>query len=80
MIDHMTKQKQLALAIRSKAALRDMTQGELADAINMSRSALSARMRGSREFSFTELDAIAQVLSVPLPELVDLVSSGGESR
>lgn len=76
----MKRQKQLALTIRSKMALRDMNQSELAEAIKMSRSALSARLSGTRQFTFADLDAIAEALGVALPELVDLVSSGGESR
>ncbi|WP_158609559.1 helix-turn-helix domain-containing protein [Kocuria soli] len=66
----MTTHKQLALSIRSRMALRDMTQAGLADAIGMGRSALSARMGGSREFTFSELQAIAAALGVSLRDLL----------
>lgn len=66
----MTTQKQLALTIRSRMALRDMTQAGLADAIGMGRSALSARMAGTREFTFSELEAIAAALGVHLRDLL----------
>lgn len=66
----MTTQKQLSLTIRSRIALRDMTQAGLADAIGMGRSALSSRMSGTREFTFSELKAIAAVLHVSLRDLL----------
>lgn len=66
----MTTQKQLTLTIRSRLALRDMTQADLAEAIGMSRTALSARLRGLREFTFSELEAIASALDVSLHGLL----------
>ncbi|WP_061710989.1 helix-turn-helix domain-containing protein [Kocuria palustris] len=66
----MTTQKQLALSIRSRMALRDMTQAGLADAIGMGHSALSARMNGTREFTFADLEAMAGALGVPLRDLL----------
>lgn len=66
----MTTRKRLVLAIRSRMALREMTQARLADEIGMGRSALSARMGGSREFTFSELEAIAAVLGIGLRELL----------
>lgn len=66
----MTAQKQLALTIRSRMVLRDMTQADLADAIGMGRSALSTRMSGGREFTFSELERIARALGVSLRDLL----------
>ena len=66
----MTTRKQLALAIRSRMALREMRQADLADAIDMGPSALSARMNGGREFTFSDLEAIAAALGVSLRDLL----------
>lgn len=72
----MTTRKQLALSIRSRMALRDMTQAELADAIGMSRTALSSRMRGARDFTFSELEAIAAAVGVGLRDLLPADQEG----
>ncbi|MDN5702304.1 MAG: helix-turn-helix domain-containing protein [Micrococcales bacterium] len=47
-----------------------MTQQELAAAAGMAPSALSARLRGTREFRISELEVIAGVLGVTLRDLL----------
>lgn len=66
----MTKQKMLALTIRSRMALREMTQTQLAEQIEMGRTALSARLKGDRDFTYSELEAIADVLGISLRDLL----------
>ena len=65
----MTKQKQVALQIRSRLALKDATQKELGEVLGLSRASLSARMNGHRDFSFTELELIADFLDVQMRDL-----------
>ncbi|MCT1591401.1 helix-turn-helix domain-containing protein [Kocuria palustris] len=66
----MTTRKRLALVIRSRMALCEMTQARLAEQINMGRSSLSARLSGERDFSYSELESVAQALSVSLRDLL----------
>jgi len=47
-----------------------MTQQELAAAAGMAPSALSARLRGVREFRISEVEEIANVLGVSLLDLL----------
>jgi len=65
----MTKQKQVALQIRSRLALKDATQKELGEVLGLSRASLSARMNGHRDFSCTELELIADFLDVQMRDL-----------
>ncbi|ALB03545.1 MULTISPECIES: helix-turn-helix transcriptional regulator [Kocuria] len=66
----MTKQKRLALAIRSRMAFCEMTQAQLAARIEMGRTSLSARLNGDREFSYSELESVAQALDLSLRDLL----------
>jgi transcriptional regulator with XRE-family HTH domain len=66
----MKTQKQLALQIRSRLALRDMTQKQLGEALGLGHAAMSARMNGHKDFSFTELAKTAEVLGVSLRDLL----------
>ncbi|KUG52745.1 MULTISPECIES: helix-turn-helix domain-containing protein [Kocuria] len=66
----MTKQKQLALQIRSRLALRDMTQKQLGEALGLGHAAVSARMNGHKDFTYTELMKTAEVLGVSLRDLL----------
>lgn len=62
--------KALSLNIRERLVRLEMTQGQLAAAVGMTPTALSARMRGEREFRLSEMAAIAEALEVELPDLV----------
>ena len=66
----MTVAKALSLRIRERLVRLEMTQGRLAELIGMTPTALSARMRGEREFRLSEIATIADVLQVTLVELV----------
>lgn len=74
----MTTQKQLVLQIRSRLALRDMTQKQLGEALGIGHAAMSARMNGRKDFSFSELEKTAEVLGVSLRDL--LVFEGEEGQ
>ncbi|MDH5152025.1 helix-turn-helix domain-containing protein [Kocuria palustris] len=66
----MTTQKQLALQIRSRLALRDMTQRQLGEALGFGHAAVSARTNGHKDFTYTELIKTAEVLGVSLRDLL----------
>ena len=68
--DAMKTQKQLALQIRSRLALRDMTQKQLGEALGLGHAAVSARMNGHKDFTYTELMKTAEVLGVSLRDLL----------
>lgn len=74
----MTRQKQLTLQIRSRLALAEKSLGQLSEALELSRTAVSARMNGHRDFTFTELEQVADFLEVPLRDLVDFEAEEGE--
>lgn len=65
----MTKQRLMCLQIRSRLALQDKTQKELGEALGLSRASLSARINGHRDFSFSELEAVADFLGVAMADL-----------
>ena len=66
----MTVEKAVAINIRERLVRRDMTQGQLATAAGMTPTALSARLRGEREFRLSELHAISEALGVRLADLM----------
>lgn len=65
----MTRQVQLVRQIRSRLALLDRTQGDLGAALGLGHAAMSARMNGRREFTFTELEKIADYFGLTLRDL-----------
>ncbi len=66
----MTTREGLSLRIRQHILAKRMTQQELAAAAGMAPSALSARLRGVREFRISEVEEIANVLGVSLLDLL----------
>lgn len=74
----MTRSKCLSLNIRERLVRLEMSQRSLAEAVGLAPTALSARLRGDRDFRFSELAAIADVLGVPLKELVDFEIEEGQ--
>lgn len=70
MIGRMTTHEGLSLRIRQQMLARQMTQRELAAAIGLDPSGLSARFRGVRDFRLSELEAIAEELGIPLRDLL----------
>lgn len=65
----MTRQKQLTLQIRSRLALADKSMGDLGEALGLSRASVSARMNGHRDFTFTELEVVADFLGLSMRDL-----------
>ncbi|MBN6751704.1 helix-turn-helix domain-containing protein [Micrococcus luteus] len=65
----MTRQKQLTLQIRARLALADKSMGDLGEALGLSRASVSARMNGHRDFTFTELEVVADFLGLSMRDL-----------
>lgn len=76
----MTRSKALSLNIRERLLRLDMSQRALAEAVGLAPTALSARLRGDRDFRFSELVAVADVLGVELKELVDFEAETKEEQ
>lgn len=74
----MTRQVQLVRQIRSRLALLDRTQGDLGAALGLGHAAMSARMNGRREFTFTELEKIADYFGLTLRDLFSFEVGEGE--
>lgn len=51
-------------------ARKRLDQGDLADALNVSRAAVSRRLTGVVDFTVTELHIVARVLGVPVSALL----------
>lgn len=79
-IASMTTQKKLVLQIRSRLALLDKTQRDLGDALGIGHAALSARMNGRREFTFSELEKMAEFFGISLRELLDFGTNKEDQR
>lgn len=69
MLSRMTTREGLSLKIRQQMLARNITQRDLARVIDLDPSGLSARLRGSRDFRVSELEAIAEALGMHLSEL-----------
>lgn len=65
----MTRQVQLIRHIRSRLALLGCTQRDLGEALGLGHAAMSARMNGHRDFSFSELEKIADFFQVSIRDL-----------
>lgn len=76
----MTRQIQLVRQIRSRLALHDKTQGELGEALGLGHAAMSARMNGHRDFTFSELEKVADFLGVSLRDLVTFENDEVQTR
>ena len=50
--------------IRSRLALRNMTQKDLARQIGISRNTMSSRMTGKSSFTLEEVDRICEILGI----------------
>lgn len=58
--------KQISMEMRE----RDMTQQGLADAVGVSRGAMSRYLNGHAELSYGQLMALADAFEMPLSELI----------
>lgn len=66
-----TTREEIAAKVRAALAYRGQDQAALAPVIGRSESAVSARLRGVRNFRVDELQAIAAHLDVPLEQLLE---------
>lgn len=65
-----TATAQAGANVRAEIARRGVSQAEVSRAIGVSQSQFSKRLRGFIAFDINELAAIAQVLDVPLTDLI----------
>lgn len=63
--------KRLAAQLRDRLKGSGITQNAAAEALHMSQSAFSRRYLGYVEFRASEIQALADLLGVPVSELVD---------
>lgn len=64
------KAQRVADNIRAEVARRRLSQVKLAEQVGIRQQALSRRLTGSTPFRIDELARIAEVLDIPLAELV----------
>lgn len=63
---------QVARNVRGALAAAQITQGQMASVLKMSRSAFSQRVNGRKAFELEELSKISQATGVPFKRLVDV--------
>lgn len=63
--------------VRAEMARRSVTQERLAEALDLSQAAVSARLRGKTPFDINELHTIAEFLEVSLSALLPSDSKVG---
>ena len=66
----MGKKEQIGLRIKTMRLSRNMTQADLAKAINQSQSSITMYENGRREPDFETLETLADVFNVPLVSLM----------
>lgn len=66
----------VAANVRAEMARQGVRQQEIADALYVTQSAVSARLRGLKAFDVDELAKIARRLNVDLLDLLDGVVDG----
>jgi transcriptional regulator with XRE-family HTH domain len=65
----------VASEVRAAIARKRVKQNALAAALGLSQPAISRRLSGDIEFSITELTATAQLLNIPLGDLLPIPTS-----
>lgn len=66
--------------LKSYLALKGMTIGDLAKAIEMSISTLSNKINGRTEFTASEIAEIQKVLDIPDEEVLDIFINTKEAE
>lgn len=64
-----------AAIVRAELARRRMKQGDVAEVLGLTQSAMSRRLVGEVEFTVTELRKLADALQVPASTLLGEVSA-----
>jgi cyanate lyase len=65
-----TLQGRVAAEVRAELARKRMTQGALADALGRSDAYVTRRLTGETAFDLTEVEKIAEILRVPVQQLI----------
>lgn len=65
-----THAQAVAANVRAEMARRQVTQATLAAALGVTQQAVSRRLRGDVDFTVSELQAVADVLEVPVADLI----------
>jgi transcriptional regulator with XRE-family HTH domain len=65
-----TVTQRIAATVRAEAARRQITQAHMAEKLGRSQTFVSRRLLGRVPFSIDELDQLAEILAVPLAELI----------
>lgn len=73
-----TSSLRVADLIRDAADRYGLSQSALADRLDMSRQAVSARMTGRTPWTLSEVAALSQLLDLNPHALLDAASDGGE--
>jgi transcriptional regulator with XRE-family HTH domain len=67
--------KRLTANVRAELARRGISHRDAAQALGLTQSAASRRMRGDVEFSLSEVEQLAALLEIPVTELLGEVSA-----
>lgn len=65
-----TLSTRVAAVVRAEAARRKVPQAQIADRLSVSQAAVSRRMTGRTPFDLDELAIVAQLLDVPVIDLI----------
>ena len=65
-----SRSDQVAAEVRAETARQRLSQGKLAEKLDMSESSVSLRLSGRIEFKISELLAFAEVLGVPVTQFL----------
>lgn len=66
----MPTNQDIAANVRAEAARRQVTQAQLADRLGLKQPGMSRRMLGRVPFSASELATVADVLEIPVANLI----------
>jgi len=58
--------------LRSKLILAEMTDGELAEKLGISRQSVSQKLNGHRQFNSNEISKIAHILKLEPKEVMEI--------
>lgn len=67
--------QRVACTVRARMAERRVTQAAVAQRLGMSQAAVSRRLSGSVAFDVNELDAVADLVGVPVTDLLERAAS-----
>lgn len=65
-----TRREEIAANVRAAKARRRVSDSVIADALNLPRSGVSERMNGHARWQIEEIEALTEILDVPLEQLL----------